>query len=110
MCKKVLPESHFNKDQKYCKICFRDYRWQNNYGLSPEQYLELYKQQEGKCLICGEKLPEDKYLCVDHNKETGEVRGLLCSNCNTGLGLFGEDIKRLERAKEYLISNDHSNN
>lgn len=43
-----------------------------------------------------------KKLCVDHCHETGEVRGLLCSKCNTAIGMFQEDINVMYRAIEYL--------
>ena len=58
--------------------------------------------QEGLCAICG--LPEtDKRFCVDHNHKTGVVRGLLCANCNKGLGHFFDSIESLEKAKSYLL-------
>lgn len=101
-CGKVLPATMFAPNTEYCRICRRDYDWQYRYGLSPEQYMELYCQQEGKCSICGEEPPEGKYLCVDHNAVTGEVRGLLCNSCNKGLGLFHEDIEIMQNAIEYL--------
>lgn len=101
-CGKVLQESEFSKNQKYCKICARDYQWQYKYGISPEQYYEMYKQQNGKCKICGKEAKSGEYLHVDHNQNTGEVRGLLCSNHNTGIGLFGEDVELLKRAIKYI--------
>lgn len=101
-CGKVLPSNMFAPNTRHCKICRRDYDWQYKYGISPEQYLSLYKQQEGKCKICGAELPDGEYLHVDHDKETGEVRGLLCRNCNLGLGNFKDNPKILEKAIEYL--------
>ena len=57
-------------------------------------------RQGGRCLICG-CVPE-KTLHIDHNHGTGAVRGLLCGKCNVGLGLFGDNPTRLERAAAYL--------
>ncbi len=51
------------------------------------------------CEICGRA---DSRLHVDHDHQTGEVRGMLCSQCNTGLGLFQDSLDRLTKAKEYL--------
>lgn len=51
------------------------------------------------CDICGGKTAK---MAIDHDHGTGEVRGLLCGNCNTGLGLFGDDVDTLEKAIEYL--------
>ena len=90
------PEDPVFSDS-YCKICRRDYNWQYSYGVSPEEYYEMYKEQDGKCKICGCEL-EDEYLNIDHDSKTGEVRGLLCPNCNKGLGLFNEDINALKIA------------
>ncbi len=105
-CGRILPESEFAPRTKHCKICRRDYDWQYCYGISPEQYFEIYKKQDGKCKICGKELPDGQYLVVDHNKETGEVRGLLCKDCNIGLGLFREQKEVMKKAVDYLKENE----
>ena len=106
-CGQILPLSMFtNKKNSYCKTCSRDYAWQYNYGISAEQYYDLYQLQEGKCKICGCEVPEGKYLHVDHNKETGAVRGLLCRDCNTGLGMFKDNIELMKKAMKYLKENE----
>lgn len=69
------------------------------YGISLEQYDELYEQQEGRCAICR---GAHEVLVVDHDHETGEIRGLLCHNCNRSLGLMGEDPAVLRAAADYL--------
>lgn len=104
-CNRILPENMFAPNTRHCKICRRDYDWQYRYGLSPEQYYELYKAQDGKCKICGKKLPDGEYLHVDHNKETGEVRGLLCKGCNIGLGSFKDNPESLINAAKYIKEN-----
>ena len=68
------------------------------YGLSVEQYNELRDGQGSKCKICG----EITILCVDHDHETGAVRGLLCRACNLGLGNFKDDERLLALATQYL--------
>jgi hypothetical protein len=68
------------------------------YGLTPEQYADLYNNQEGVCAIC--RLREA--TCIDHNHETGLVRALLCRRCNTGIGQFGDDPELLALAIDYL--------
>ena len=70
------------------------------YGLSEEEYLCILYEQRGLCLLCGKPMGED--ICVDHDHETGEVRGLLHRLCNVGIGAFGDDIDMLERAIEYI--------
>src|SRR2546423_5792224 len=58
------------------------------FGLTLEEYDEMLAAQEGGCAICGEAPEEGKILHIDHDHETGLVRGLLCQRCNHGLGLF----------------------
>ena len=70
-------------------------------GLSLKQYEDLLKEQEGKCAIC-RRHPTRTRLAVDHCHKTGRVRGLLCNNCNTGLGLLGDQEESVERALSYL--------
>lgn len=85
---------------------------QNKYGISYDEYMSMHKDQGGKCLICNEKekskdhrTNEVRMLAVDHCHSSGKVRGLLCSQCNTGLGLFKDDISLLKKAAVYLSSN-----
>lgn len=101
-CNKVLPIDLFAPNTKYCKVCRRDYDWQYRYGLSPEQYLDKYIGQNGKCKICGREPAEGEYLQVDHDHETREVRGLLCSRCNKAIGFFEEDLDIITQALKYL--------
>lgn len=71
------------------------------YKLSPEQHAKMLDEQKGVCAICNQ-LPKGKRpLCIDHNHETGKVRGLLCYGCNRALHIL-ESIELLEKAKAYL--------
>lgn len=73
------------------------------YGITLEQYNEMFKSQKGRCVICGTHQKDLKQrLFVDHDHDTGEIRGLLCSRCNTGLGMFKDDIDILLNAIDYL--------
>lgn len=86
-----------------------EYKLQIRYGITPEQYTELFVSQGGCCAICGQ--PESathnhsnnvQKLAVDHCHTTGKVRGLLCQDCNRGLGRFHDDVHRMQKAIEYL--------
>ena len=81
-------------------------RWK--YGIEIEEYERILKSQEGKCAICGfrpeENASREHKLYVDHNHKTNKVRGLLCMNCNSAIGHFGEDLTSLKKAVEYLQS------
>ena len=70
------------------------------YGLSPEAFTTRIEEQEGRCLICREVVGTK--LSVDHNHVTGEIRGLLCGLCNSGLGMFKDNPARLTAAIAYL--------
>lgn len=71
----------------------------SQYGLTPAAFDELVAAQKGKCTICG-RTP--KRLRVDHDHAAGHVRGLLCNDCNRGLGMFGDDPTTVEAAAAYL--------
>lgn len=75
----------------------KDYRLAK-YGIDKERWLRAYEEQEGKCKLC----LRARKLQVDHDHETGFFRGLLCSHCNTGIGMFEDDPETLERAIAYL--------
>jgi hypothetical protein len=70
------------------------------YGLTEEDYQKLFRKQRGRCCICQKRL--GSRTAVDHDHETGFVRGLLCLRCNTGLGLFEDNIRLLAAAIVYL--------
>lgn len=73
------------------------------YGLTLEGYANMLSRQGGTCAACPRSPDQEKHgvLHIDHDHHTGVVRGLLCSNCNTALGLVNDDPVRLHR---YLIS------
>ena len=77
------------------------------FGITADEYDEMHRSQDGVCAICGK--PEEmsnQYglmrLAVDHNHETGKVRGLLCMKCNRSLGMLGEDIGIMRKMIEYI--------
>lgn len=78
------------------------------YGLTVEQYDALLLAQNRRCAICRTDTPANKRgrairaFCVDHDHETGAVRGLLCSACNRGIGLLKDDVAIAEAAADYL--------
>lgn len=73
------------------------------HNLSESDLEELYDLEGHSCAICGiHENDYGKYLAIDHCHSTGRVRGLLCTNCNTGLGNFRDDLSLLLRAVDYL--------
>lgn len=116
-CGVVKPPSEFwkrsiniNGLSGSCKSCARTYARQHElktrYGVSVEKYSEMLVSQGGRCAICGAENPEPSnrkgYFSVDHCHETGEVRGLLCTRCNSGIGMLGDSPRNAMRAYLYL--------
>lgn len=87
----------------------KKYYLSKRYNISIEKYDSMYDTQCGKCAICGKDILHISSLknvkesaAVDHCHKTGEVRGLLCKNCNTGLGMFCDSVENLKNAIIYL--------
>ena len=82
----------------------RNYNLNRRYGISAEQYDEMLKRQDYKCKICGSPDPKGRgnRFSVDHCHSSNRVRGLLCQECNQGLGKFKDDISLLAKAILYL--------
>lgn len=119
-CTQVKPLDDFPRNRSalggrggYCKPCHnakgkatytrlyggtRHYHLQRRYGISAARVDELIAEQGGVCAICLTGKPEH----VDHDHRTGEVRGILCFNCNGGLGQMRDRVDVLQAAIEYL--------
>ncbi len=85
-----------------CKVCVRAYNIKHRYGVEVEEYDAIMEKQENKCAICILPFASGKKTHVDHNHETGEVRGILCQTCNNGLGHLMELPMNCLRAVKYL--------
>jgi hypothetical protein len=87
-----------------CKSCRIIKLREKTLGVTEQQYWDMYHKQGGRCGICQARLYSKRYkrFAVDHNHSTGEIRGLLCGNCNTGLGLFKDCPTALSRAIDWV--------
>lgn len=96
--------------RKQCDVAVfeRERNLKQKYGIVNEDYDRMLAEQGGCCAICGgtEITGRGKHFHVDHNHDTGKVRGLLCPPCNQGLGLLRDDIARLQASIEYLKKYD----
>ena len=124
-CKEIKPLSEYHNETRSsdgktyrCKPCAReaarrhycpkrstDYWREKKYGVTPEQWDLMLKRCGNRCEICGKENKRQnkrRALCVDHNHETGEVRGLLCDNCNVGIGKLQDNVELLKKAAVYL--------
>lgn len=125
-CKKCLMAKTAEKrkdpvQKELWKEYGRRSRLKKRYGITADQYDQMVIDQEGVCAICKSNTAGGRglnsRLAVDHNHETGEVRGLLCGMCNQGIGMFKEDTEVMKKAIEYLTnystsssSSGHSSN
>ena len=101
----MRDDYHKNKDgwAAYDYERNKDTTLRNMYGISYAEYQLMLEAQQGACAICGTtSTGKRKAFHVDHCHDTGKVRGLLCGNCNAGIGKLRDDIGLLERAIEYL--------
>jgi hypothetical protein len=73
-----------------------------NFGITPKDYDDLLVKQDGRCAICRSPGNNGRRFAVDHDHDTKEVRGLLCGNCNRGLGYLQDDVSILKAALRYL--------
>lgn len=97
-------------DEPEFQVRLDAYRFRSNirqYGITPEDFDAMLAAQNGRCAICGEPPDPDgkgaySRLHIDHDHQTGVVRGLLCGRCNQGLGYFKDDPARLSAAIDYL--------
>jgi len=83
----------------------RDQRLQYRYGITEKDFEAMEEAVGGKCEICRQECSARELLSVDHDHQTGEVRGLLCHHCNTGLGHFQDCPDLLQEAIRYLGKN-----
>jgi len=101
MCKQCYMKKWRRDHPKRQGTIARRAKLKNKYGISLEEYEEIFNAQKGKCAICRDS--QKKLLCIDHDHLTGGIRGLLCQRCNTGLGQFRDNRLFLARAAEYLL-------
>lgn len=99
--------SHLFCSQKCFDDNFSRKYLRKTYNISLEEYRQMFVDQSNKCAICGLdgfKICKDAktLLVVDHCHSTGKVRGLLCHNCNRGLGLFQDNTEYLGAAIKYI--------
>ena len=116
-CKKDLPDTMFSKRtyssgnvglQNKCKDCERNARpkyykphdkIRRTLNISDEDYTTLMEKSKEGCEVCSRPLTK---VCIDHCHTSGRVRGVLCNNCNTALGLVGDNVATLTKLIQYL--------
>lgn len=102
-CQRVCLQCRHKKEEKMIRDAGL-----KRYGITEQEYGELYRAQGGKCAVCGKENSgatqngKRKKMYVDHDHETGRVEGLLCNNCNFALGFVHDDPELLTKLVAYL--------
>lgn len=105
-CQSIYHKKWYENNKTVMKEKFRKSSYFSRYNTTIEYYNQLLKKQNNSCAICHtKKCTTNKRFAIDHNHKTGVIRGLLCSECNTGLGKFKDDPNLLVNAIAYLIKN-----
>ena len=117
-CGDLIPETRI-RNSKFCSSKCKQlemgkryrrstphYNRQYLYGITPEQWESQLEAQDNRCAICRSSEWPGKdgkpHADHDHKLEIFVLRGILCGNCNSGLGMFGDDPARLRAAADYL--------
>jgi len=97
--------SHSRLKKAERKSITRAQRWQRLYGITEEEYYRILEEQGGVCALCRRANGRSKMLSVDHDHDTGVVRGIICSHDNAAvLGHARDEIEFFERCIDYLNS------
>lgn len=111
---RAKQKAYYEKNKEEVKAKRRAYHKKNRdkrrvknlkkrYGIGLHEYNLMFTEQKGKCACCGIHQNElTKKFAVDHDHDTGLIRGLLCNHCNLALGKLGDNIEGLMRALNYL--------
>ena len=91
--REIHPEKARQRDKKYHIF--------KKYGITIQEVLNMLQAQGNKCAICGKPLTIND-ACIDHDHKTGKVRGILCRECNWGLGNFRDNPTFCRNAAKYL--------
>lgn len=103
----LIPTEQINLS----KMAAKNKYLEQTYNISLKQYEKMYMEQAGLCAICRKPTTIEKpFLFVDHDHDTGKVRGLLCHKCNAGIGLFEDNVNSLNFAIQYLRNNSSGQN
>ena len=101
---KEVRKKYYDANRQAMSERQRKYQLRDKYGITEEDYAHILNEQDGACAICKTKSPTGKWkrFAVDHCHITGDVRGLLCNECNRGMGLLKDDPDLLDKAAYYL--------
>lgn len=101
----IMIEQASSRRRMLCIVCDKARKKASVYKISVEDQRMLFYGQGGRCAICGLEFDIDRSDAqIDHDHETGKVRGFLCGSCNRMLGHAKDDLRRLRNAQQYLAN------
>lgn len=100
-CAKKTTKNWYWEDIDRSKLSNKKASLKRNYDLSLEDYNIMFNEHDNVCAICGGTNKSGRPLCIDHDHETGKIRGLLCINCNKNLGVLENEFF-VSKALNYL--------
>lgn len=103
-------KEYYNSPER--KLKYRSWELERKFGITHEDYELMLAEQDGVCKICKQhRVASNKYyMAIDHCHNTGKIRGILCTRCNTAIGLLEENIDNLNNAIKYLMENKNEKN
>ena len=103
-----MRKASIAKNPEHYSKRHRKYELSKKYNLTEQEYQDMLVKQNGCCAICGTDTPTGKWkvFAVDHNHETGQVRELLCNECNRGIGLLKDNPELLMKAAQYILKHN----
>ena len=106
---KIRRDRKRERDREYRrthKEMYKSQQLRRWYGITIEQYKQMLSSQNNRCAICGNTFKIHRGTHVDHNHQTGKVRGLLCNGCNIGIGSLKDSLIIVRAAVKYLEQYD----
>ena len=100
----ACSKERYRQYYKNHKDKVREWYLKGVYSITISYFTQMLKNQNYSCLICGREFTDDNPACIDHDHKTGEIRALLCRNCNTMIGMANEDPEIFDKAKEYILT------
>ena len=94
--------AYYMKNRERLLKMERARKLRSRYGMTEDDYKQMIVDQNNLCSICAVDFSKVDKIHIDHCHTTNKVRGLLCVNCNSGIGIFRDDIEVLEKAIKYL--------
>lgn len=102
---KYSEEKALQRRVRHREPLYKHAKYIRLFGISYDQFKDLLQRQNNKCAICSKEFSDESFPHLDHDHQSKKVRGILCLNCNLGLGHLRDDISFIQQAISYLVSN-----